>query len=109
MPSNEDTGRPRNSVRNCVRLADEHAVALPTDFERTRLRRRKDHALTGRKNRHDADRRSRLTVRKSGDDMKSIMRGRVIGDARYPSKLDALGLNRTQAISMGSRHRNKSE
>ena len=50
-----------------------------------------------------------LPSAKSRDDMKPIVLGRVVGDARYLAKVDALGLNRTQAISMGGRHRSKSE
>src|ERR1700682_197633 len=86
----------QNSVRGRVRLADEYAVAFAADFERTRLRCRENHTLARRKNGHDAARRSRLALRKSRDDVKPILLGRVVSDARHLAEVDALGLNRTQ-------------
>ncbi len=53
------------------------------------------------KNSYHADRRSCLALRKSGDDVKPITLDSVVSDPRYLAQIDALALNRTQAISPG--------
>src|SRR5215831_2301587 len=77
------TSRPRNSVRDRVRLTDEQAVAFSADFERTRLMRgRENQTLARCKNRYDTGRRSHFALRKGGDDLKAITLDRVVSDTR---------------------------
>src|ERR1700730_14869409 len=93
----------QDSVQGLVILPDKDAVALPADFQPARMiGRRENHTLARRKNRHDADRRSGLTLRERCDDVKPIPLDRVVSDARGLPKVDALGLDRTQTIGAGS-------
>ena len=87
---------PEKSIGEHACLADDQDVAVPTNFQRICLvRRRKNDALTGRQHRHEADRRSRLALRKGRDNAESIGLNGVVGDAGHVAEIDAPALDWT--------------
>src|SRR5262249_208590 len=90
-------------VRRRDRLTDENTIAFPDDLDCPRLLRcREKQALAGSKDGYDADRRSCLALRESGDDAKTVTLDGVVSDPRYLTEADALALHRAHGFGAGS-------